>query len=81
MREKMIELLYNADENAYWDTSNLDFLGKIADRLITNGVTIPVQCDECKHQMGDGACSIMSQGGWDGEFCSHGERITNGQAI
>ena len=38
-REKLIELLYNADDNAYWDTSNIDFLGKIADHLIANGVT------------------------------------------
>ena len=40
MREKLVELLYNADEKAYWDTSNIEFLGKIADHLIANGVTV-----------------------------------------
>lgn len=40
IREKLIMFLYNADENAYWDTSDLDFLGKIADYLIANGVII-----------------------------------------
>lgn len=45
-REKLIALLYNADDRAYWDTSNVEFLAKIADFLIANGVTCAADTEE-----------------------------------
>lgn len=41
MREKLIELIDGYD----YPSSN----DGLADHLITNGVTIPVRCKDCKH--------------------------------
>lgn len=37
-------------------------------------IVIPVRCRDCIHQMGDGACCVMDQGGANDGFCSYGER-------
>ena len=75
MREKLIELLREVQY--------------VADRLIANGVTVPVRCRECKHWLHtesgwgdctngrfhlDGHCDPTMQAD---EYCSMGERRTN----
>lgn len=66
-REKLIELL-----------RQVQYLGgleeKIADHLIANGVTIPVQCKDCdyyeKEYRGFGFCTCFRIGVADNDFCS-----------
>lgn len=76
MREKLIELLDSITVRFHFDAwENTD---KIADFLIANGVTIPVQCKECKHQT-DGLCPMENYNvPWDvmsdEASCSFGER-------
>ena len=37
-REKLIELLENAESAVYWDSNDKGFIQKIADHLLANGV-------------------------------------------
>ena len=39
-REKLIELLESAESTIYWNSDDRNFIQKIADHLIANGVTI-----------------------------------------
>ena len=39
-REKLIELLESAESAIYWNSDDRNFIQKIADHLIANGVTI-----------------------------------------
>jgi hypothetical protein len=39
-REKLIELLENAESAVYWSSNDKGYIQKIADHLISNGVTI-----------------------------------------
>lgn len=75
-RERLIELLdHKVDDD--WYTSE-----EIADYLLTNGVTIPVRCKDCRYCMSD------IHGLWcfndyehnlqPDDFCSRGERKNNG---
>lgn len=79
MREKLIELL-----------REVQYLGgleeKIADHLITNGVTIPVRCKDCKWYRiapTDNVPYCCHESGYCGEhmkglfFCACGERKDN----
>ena len=90
MREKLIELIQSAVNGCatYW-------AGLIAGHLIANGVTIPVRCKDCKYAenmmpidncngylMGD--CTLRKEDDiivttWGDEFCSFGERRSNGK--
>lgn len=38
-REKLIELLESAESAVYWNVSDMGFIQKIADHLLSNGVT------------------------------------------
>lgn len=91
MREKLIELLNKVQDygtkNTYEECS-ITVESKnnktVADFLITNGVTIPVRCEDCKHWVCDddvGYCD--NPDGLDNyakpnDFCSYGERNTDG---
>ena len=39
-KEKLIELLENSESAVYWDSNDKGFIQKIADHLISHGVTI-----------------------------------------
>ena len=75
LREQLIELI----EQAY--SCDIDSL---VDHLITNGVSIPVKCCDCKYmikQMGGSYCKIWQQYNSHGDngFCNYGERkVDNG---
>ena len=89
MREKLIKLIGMVQDEGrdYSDvvcsypTSN----ERLADYLITNGVTIPVLCKDCKHygyepyDNGDKCCERWGE--WifphEDDFCSYGERKDN----
>lgn len=40
VRNKLIELLEQAESAVWWDSSDKSFVGKLADHLIANGVTV-----------------------------------------
>lgn len=92
MREKLIELLKEADRKAFetmesrplahpfevWDIE--------ADHLITNGVVVPVRCKDCKH-WADGVagctdhvkcCKIGYYMIGENGYCVYGERRNDG---
>ena len=77
MREKLIELLEDVWSADTWE--------EIADYLISNGVTIPVRCHECKHWKNEingctedkRFCDIGFYMVHKNGFCSFGERKTN----
>ena len=77
MREKLIELVrYMRRTVTPWHTS-----GDIADMLIANGMTIPVQCKDCKFYVWDefDGCYVCVRIGKfvDTDFwCAYGERRT-----
>ena len=81
-REKLIELIQSAVGGCatYW-------AGLIADALIANGATIPVRCTNCKNfgrnHENDTFCRFV--GGLsdpeDNDFCSYGERKTDGESV
>ena len=48
MREKLIELLESADSAVYWDSSDKNFVEKIADHMIANGVTVSSEIEELR---------------------------------
>lgn len=92
MREKLIEMLADLGCNAEY-CKDCEFCSDvegcvrrqkeiIVDRLIANGVTIPVRCKDCKHLykgMDDYCCT--SHRGLaricENSFCSYGERRTD----
>lgn len=90
MREKLIELLVNLTDRLGCQLVGYSLATKIADRLIANGVTIPVRCKDCKYwKPGDsfsgdslddiqriGGCPIMRFGRRENDFCCEGERRT-----
>jgi hypothetical protein len=53
-------------------------IGMIADKLVENGVTVPVRCKGCKHWKNCGkGCGYCKA--WDGmryhnNYCNYGER-------
>lgn len=46
MREKLVEVMEDTRANAAWHHWGYE---ESADYLISNGVTIPVRCKDCKH--------------------------------
>jgi hypothetical protein len=80
MREKLYRLIRDFLFNAP-DVSDMN----LAEYLITNGVTIPVRCKDCKYfkDWGDGnkTCDYWTDQ-WDcatdsDAYCSYGERKDN----
>ena len=84
-REKLIEIIQSAVGGCatYW-------AGLIADALIANGATIPVRCEGCKYYIEnqrrcDHPCLDFDVECFDhwlemesSDFCSYGERTTDG---
>lgn len=80
-REKLIELFnkftFSFTQEEYYSgkVTNEYCIEQIADYLISNGVTIPVRCKDCKYYIK--VCCVMTEGlvcplgEW---YCSHGER-------
>lgn len=60
-REKLIELLENAESAVYWNSSDGGFIGKIADHLIANGVTIPIRCKDCWKRGNPNECPMCEE--------------------
>lgn len=82
VKEKLI-VLVNAARDA---RTGQDLAERIADHLITNGVTIPVRCKDCKHMKTTKVPPIpsyckkhnkMPVSGDD--YCSFGERNTDAE--
>jgi hypothetical protein len=85
MREKLIDLLVNLTDRLGCQLVGYSLAMKIADRLIANGVTIPVRCRDCKYFGGHGTCYCYAadENGTpifvrEDDFCSYGERKNNG---
>ena len=82
MREKLIELLYEAEGLV---NNELPTIEMVADHLIANDVVLVVRCKDCKHRDEYGTCTppIISGYGYDhlspedNDFCSYGERKDN----
>jgi hypothetical protein len=86
-REKLIGVLRLGASQAYSLDTKED-CEELADHLISEGVTIPVRCGECKHNYSnweheendvtdysDITCDYFMTDGMDREdFCSYGER-------
>ena len=96
MREKLIELLCKA-HNAVTDKSlendsefGMTYAEQIeteADSLISNGVTIPVRCEDCKKRYKPNECPMCilvygEQHDFTQEngYCDRGERRTDGRS-
>ena len=83
MREKLIGLLVNLTDRLGCQLVGYSLATKIADRLISNGVTIPVRCKDCKHhEHCDALLYCGHSRGLAGsvspdDFCSYGERRTD----
>ena len=92
-REKLIELQYECDEKCEhrncWECSYMGIESclkrMVADNLISNGVTIPVHCKDCKHWKDvelkttehEKFCDIGFYKTKENGFCSFGERKEN----
>jgi hypothetical protein len=82
-REKLVELIARAKRSMWGKNGLSSELARnhyMAEQLITNGVTIPVRCKDCKYFY-MGRCSHAANG-WlpsrkDNDFCSYGERRTD----
>ena len=84
MREKLIKLLVNLTDRLGCQLVGYSLAMKIADRLIANGVTIPVRCKDCKkwhrHTEVDrerGECRRYQTTKHETGFCDRGERRTD----
>lgn len=89
MREKLIELLTHENSPLFMVFG--DNVEGLADYLISNGVTIPVRCKDCKRwKPGDsfggnsvddmqriGGCYLARCCRLENDFCSYGERRTD----
>ena len=86
-REKLIELVHGALEKCNttpcWECkyselnsgcNDLCFEHLAADYLISNGVTIPVMCEECNRRMEDKTCYWWGGRVDDKFFCAYRER-------
>lgn len=81
MREKLIELIRKADKEDHESLTQDVHYAFMADFLISNGVTIPVRCKDCKNWEDGyfGYCTkIHTAMDYDG-FCSNGERRTDAE--
>ncbi len=83
MREKLIESLKRSPAcicDLCGEEGALDRVaGVIADNLINDGVTIPVRCGDCKaYDKEVGYCEAMGFTCEMNDFCSYGERRTDG---
>ena len=81
MREKLIELLENDNCPLLYVLG--ENVGSLADYLIANGMTIPVQCKYCKSRewfepTGSYYCDLTGVCVKDEHFCAMGERKDNG---
>lgn len=82
MREKLIDLIYDALYSHSWDFGDNPNGEAMADILIANGVTIPVRCKDCKHWKNEingctedkRFCDIGFYMVHKDGFCSYGER-------
>lgn len=81
MREKLIELLMQADSECFnreckdcehKGLSNCDSI-LTADYLIANGVVIPVRCGECVYFNKYGVCIFHDDVMLHDDYCSDGE--------
>lgn len=70
MREKLIELLENDDCPLLYVLG--ENVGRLADYLIANGVTIPVKCKECFYH--HYICPTGFDDRQDDDYCSQGVR-------
>lgn len=93
-REKLIELLDSADLRCikamchscgHYDSplnnnkQSLCVECRVADHLISNGVTIPVRCKDCRFYNDDGEyCGMWGEVRHPEHFCAEGEREDNG---
>lgn len=85
-REKLIKTLESAESAIYWSSEDKNFIEKIADHLIANDVVPVVRCKDCKHWKKDAlACDTLpwansyEHANWYADdFCSYGERRTDG---
>jgi hypothetical protein len=84
MREKLIELIRKADKEDNESLTQDVHYAFMADFLISNGVTIPVRCKDCKH-WADGVngctehvkcCKIGFYMVGENGYCVYGERRT-----
>ena len=80
IRERVIDLLEQADGQANNDIPSLDM---IVDYLIKNGIIPVVNCNDCKYYKPyvkpvedfDGECIARECETDENEFCSYGERM------
>ena len=84
MREKLIELLVNLTDRLGCQLVGYSLAMKIADRLIANGVTIPVRCKDCRKRYNPKECPMCVRVYGeqhdvtnDDGYCDYGERRTD----
>ena len=75
MREKLIELLWEYDQMRMMRMS----IEECVDKLIANGVTIPVRCKDCAvpHNRFTGCPNLNGLIPPQDFFCAYGERRTD----
>ena len=77
MREKLIELIRNADKEDYTSRTQDEHYSFMADFLIANDVVQVVWCKDCKHWDEEEQECIHWYGFHADDFCSYGERKDN----
>lgn len=82
MKEKLIDLIRKADKDDHDSQTQDEHYAYMANFLVANGATIPVQCKDCRWRKERGLCYMISGcgegvGTGDDFFCSYGERKGN----
>ena len=74
-REKLVELINDVLNYLPWGQVSSHTAKELADYLITNGVTIPVRCKECRYYNEDGEyCGMWGEVRHSEHYCDEGVR-------